>query len=406
MRLYEMTFKDLLLHASQQIRAFPMRSFLTIFGIIISVAGIICVATVLQGMTQSINRLLANMGPDILLISTNYMKGTARSNLLTTKEWQILASQTDLLRDVTASSSSHFSQISFGDENASVSVLAVSESQPELYRLFPLQGRFIHASDEVSRARVVVISEALKTRLNLPENACGSIVFLGSTAFTVIGVVPAKLNETPMGLQIADAYVSFAVAQEFSKSRPAYSFGMRVKSSGRMSEAMQRIRLLLHHSLRTPDGEAEDFRIETADQIRESAAEIQNMISRVFYAIISISLFVSGISIMNMMLVSVNERTREIGLFKALGASQCLIRLQFFLEAAMLAVAGACAGSILGWLLGNLIIIFLPDAMQTSIPVWAVAGAVCISVIIALISAIIPAAKAAKLPAVIALTKE
>ena len=401
-----MTFKDLLLQAIQQIRAFPVRSFLTIFGIIISVTGIICVATVLQGMTQSINHLLSNMGPDILLISTNYMKGTAGKHPLTAKEWQILEMQSDLLRDVTASSDGHFSQISYQDIKANVTVMAASESQPALYRLFPLQGRFLRASDEASRARVVVISEALKSKLGLPDQACGTVILLGSTAFTVVGITPAKIDDTPRGLQIADAYIPFSVAQQFSQRTPAYSFGVRVREPQAMQKAMQRIRLKLHQALHTPDGEAEDFRIEGAEQIRESAVEIQTMISRVFYAIISISLFVSGISIMNMMLVSVNERTREIGLFKALGASQRLIRMQFFLEAALLATAGACAGSLLGWLLGNLIIVFLPNAMQTTIPLWAVAGAVATSVLIALLSAIIPAARAARLPAVIALTKE
>ncbi|MFZ4529267.1 MAG: ABC transporter permease [Undibacterium curvum] len=133
---------------------------------------------------------------------------------------------------------------------------------------------------------------------------------------------------------------------------------------------------------------------------------MEKMISKVFLAVVAVSLLVGGIGIMNVMLVSVTERTHEIGILMALGATKQHIRLQFLVEAILLSVMGAVLGVLCGWGLANYLVQFIPRASTPSVPLWALISAVGVSISVALISSAMPAARAAELDPVVALSKD
>lgn len=399
-------FLDLFSQAIAQIRAYALRSALTSLGIVIAVTGLVTIAAVVQGLDKGVNRVLSQLGSDLILINGNYMKDRDALRPMTKKEWQKLSEQLSGISVVVATSRVELPEIVYQGKRVEVEVLAASYFHPHLYQQFPTQGRFLMDGDEISKRRVCVISEHLIAKLGLPFDALGSVISLGRFSFKVIGVVPGN-GRADQGLQqIGDVYIPYSVAEELTGQERRYTFGFRLQDQAEMSQILPQVKQILHQSLKTPEGEAEDFLIENSEQIRDSALIMEKAISKVFFAIVAISLVVGGVGVMNVMLVSVTERTREIGILMALGASKQTIRFQFLLEAVLLSVMGAVVGVFLGSGLAHIVVRYIPNASAPSVPLWAIVFAVGVSVLVALISGAIPAARAAELDPVVALSKE
>ena len=399
-------FLDLLGQAMAQIRAYALRSTLTALGIVIAVTGLVTIAAVVQGLDKGVNRILSQLGSDLVLINGNYMKDRDALRPMTKTEWQKLSEQLTHISMVVATSRVEVPEIVYQGKKVEVDVLAASHFHPHLYQQFPIQGRFLMESDETSKRRVCVISEHLIAKLGLPLDALGSVITLGRFSFKVIGVVPGNGRGNQGLQQIGDVYIPYSVAEELTGQERRYTFGFRVYDQVEMPQILARAKQVLHHSLKTPEGEAEDFLIENTDQIRDSALIMEKAISKVFFVIVAISLVVGGVGVMNVMLVSVTERTREIGILMALGASKQTIRFQFLLEAVLLSLMGAIVGVILGSGLAHIVVRYIPQASTPSVPLWAIGSAVGVSVLVALISGALPAARAAELDPVVALSKE
>ncbi|MBC3808640.1 ABC transporter permease [Undibacterium seohonense] len=399
-------FFDLFQQAMTQIRVYALRSALTALGIVIAVTGLVTIAAVVQGLDKGVNQVLSQLGSDLVLIDGNYMKDRVLQRPMSKQEWQKLSAQLVNVSPVVATSKLDVSDLAYRGKKSEVTVLAASYFHPQLYQQFPTQGRFLMESDETSRLRVCVISEHLIAELGLPQMALGSVIILGTFSLKVIGVVPGN-GDAGQGLrQIGDVYVPFSVAEELMGQERRYAFGFRVSDQSQMTSVLSEVKRILHQSLKTPDGEAEDFLIESSDQIRDSALLLEKAISKVFFAIVAISLVVGGVGVMNVMLVSVTERTREIGILMALGASKQTIRWQFLLEAILLSVMGAIVGVLLGSALAHVVVRYIPKASTPSVPLWAIVSAVGVSVLVALVSGALPAARAAELDPVVALSKE
>jgi putative ABC transport system permease protein len=360
----------------------------------------------MQGLDRGVNRVLSQLGADLVIIDRNYMKDRTSLRMMSKKEWQKLSDQLVGISAIVATSRVNVPEITYQGKKLQVEVLAASYLHPRLYQQFPMQGRFLMESDESSNLRVCVISEHLIQALGLPENALGSVIRLGSFALKVVGVVPGQGKDGQGLQQIGDMYLPFSVAEELMGEERQYTFGFRVQDKAQLPRVLEQTKVVLHQSLGTPDGEAEDFLINDAGAIRESTMLMEKMISKVFFAIVAISLVVGGVGVMNVMLVSVTERTREIGILMALGASKQIIRLQFLLEAVMLSVMGAIVGLVLGGALAHVVVRYIPKASTPEIPLWAIISSVGVSVLVALISGAVPAARAANLDPVIALSKE
>jgi len=399
-------FFELFQQAMMQIRAYALRSALTALGIVIAVTGLVTIAAVVQGLDRGVNRVLSQLGSDLVLINGNYMKDRDMLRPMSKQEWHKLSAQLANVSPVVASTRLDVSEVTYLGKKSAVEALAVSDFHPYLYQQFPTQGRFLMESDETSKLRVCVISEHLIAELGMPQMALGSVITIGTFSLKVIGVVPGKGNDGQRLQQLGDVYLPFSVAEELMGQERRYAFGFRVADQSQTTNVLADVKRILHLSLKTPDGEAEDFLIESSDEIRDSALMLEKAISKVFFAIVAISLVVGGVGVMNVMLVSVTERTREIGVLMALGASKQTIRLQFLLEAVLLSVMGATVGVFLGGALAHVVVRYIPKASTPSVPLWAIVSAVCVSVLVALISGALPAARAAELDPVVALSKE
>lgn len=397
-------FTEILKQALQQIRAYALRSALTGLGIVIAVTGLVAIAAVMQGLDKGVNRVLSQLGSDLVTVDRNYLRNNPKS--LSKKEWQELQTQVQGIGTVVASSRVPGYEVYYGDKKFKLNIIAASESHPRLYQQYPVQGRFLMASDEAARHRVCVISEHLIRTLGLPEQVLGNVIHVGSFSLEIIGVVPGN-GEAEQGLrQIGDVYMPFSVAEELVGQERSYEFGFRILDLKQREEVVAQVKTVLRKSLGTLPREAEDFILEDSQEIRESALLMEKMISKVFLAVVAVSLLVGGIGIMNVMLVSVTERTHEIGILMALGATKQHIRFQFLMEAILLSVMGAVLGVLSGWGLANFIVQFIPRASTPSVPMWALISAVGVSISVALISGAMPAARAADLDPVVALSKD
>ncbi|MEX0617352.1 MAG: FtsX-like permease family protein, partial [Pseudohongiellaceae bacterium] len=257
------------------------------------------------------------------------------------------------------------------------------------------------------RRRVAVIGDAVRENLSLPDNPVNEYFELGGEWFKIVGLLESK-GEI-MGFNQDDiVLVPFATMQSIQGNRTQTDIQIQLRAGedAEIDELATRVTTLLRdaHDLGVED--SDDFQIQTPEQLMQTVDNIIGMVTLVVGGIVSISLLVGGIGIMNIMLVSVTERTREIGICKAIGAKRHHILLQFLIEAVVLSLFGGLIGLALGYGLGTLIATNIPSFPPASIPLWAVALSLGFSAFVGIIFGILPAAKAANLDPIDALRYE
>jgi len=282
----------------------------------------------------------------------------------------------------------------------SVSV-AVGES--ETMRL----GRFVTDSDNDSRRRVVVLGEKARADLKLPADPLGTFIQVGGQWFKVVGLMEERGE---MFGQSMDNYVviPFETGRALSgpNNEPDMSILLTVDNIDAVDDVTSRITALLRRAHKIGPGDPDDFQVTTSQSLTETIQRVSGTITLVISAVVSISLLVGGVGIMNIMLVSVTERTREIGIAKALGAPRSFILMQFLIEAMVLAVIGGVIGIAFGWLLGVLAANMIPHFPSPAVPWWAVVGATGFSALVGMLFGILPARRAANLAPIDALRHE
>lgn len=390
-----------------QVRIYPLRSTLTSLGIMIAIAGLILIVAVMQGLDAGVNRVLSKLGSDHIMIGRTISKSShGVVKPISFEDKRAIEQQVKNIGMVVATSRLPSAEIRFENRAASVNLLAASEYHPKLYQQNLVDGRFLSDSDEINHHRVCVISEHIKKILGLPDYPIGSYLTLGTLSLKIVGVMPGNGRGKERVMQIGDIYIPFAIAEEFTRRTSSLELGFRIIDSSQRELVLNQVKDVLRKSQGTGLHESDEFRMEDAAQLRSSTLYLEKMISNVFLAIVAISLIVGGIGVMNMMLTSVTERTREIGILKALGATNGHIRAQFLFEALILSFIGAALGVLFGWGGSFLVVGFIPNAGPPSVPIWAFFSVVIISAFVAIISAAIPAARAAELDPVVALSKE
>lgn len=402
-------FIEIVLQAWAQIRAYALRSFLTALGIVIAVTGVIAIAGILQGLESGVNRELEKLGAQNIIIGVNFNKAISGQPFheLTRREWNALRTHIGGISAIVATARlSSSAKVQYGEKQHAVEILAASDQLPGLYQKYPVSGRFLMENDEASHMRVCVVSSNLIKRLGLPENPLGTRIQVGRLSLKIVGVMPGDGKSAGALEQISEMYLPFSVAEELTGLNSNLVLGFRIIDPAKHDAVLQKVRQVLRQSLRTAPEEDDDFRIGDAAQIRQTNDLIISMISLVLTVVVSISLVVGGVGIMNVMLVSVTERTREIGILRALGATQHQIRIQFLVEAAILSGLGALLGIVLGWVLANFISLFVPNSDGAHLPLWAILSSVGTAVGVGLVSGALPAARAAELDPVEALSKE
>jgi len=392
-----------------------LRSFLTILGIVIGVAAVISLMSIGKGVTASVLENIQSMGSDLITISpgASFGFGGVRSaggstRTLTMGDAEAIAEQVPYISAVSPSYSSNL-QLVFGSENMNASVTGVTTEYQEVQNLEVASGAFFTEYDYHRGAKVAVIGSEVKETLFGDADPIGQQMRMGGNIVRIVGVLESK--EVMMGGPDDAIFIPLTALQQ-TIAQPRTAQGERVVSSISLTVSdeeqagyvVEEITSLLRTRHRLGTGVDDDFNIMSVQEIAETISETTAILTLLLGAIAAISLLVGGIGVMNIMLVSVLERTREIGIRKALGAREYDIWIQFLVEAAILTLAGGIIGVILGWLVA-----FFVDylgIMTTVVSADIVILAVSVSVGIGLFFGFYPAWNASRLNPIEALRSE
>jgi putative ABC transport system permease protein len=312
-----------------------MRSLLTTLGIIIGVAGVIGVVSIVQGLQFLITNQFEGLGANFMMVQPNQQFGgpgvVQRPVRLTWDDGQAIRDSVPGIELITPQIFGA-AQTKYLDRQHSTFVVGVNQDWPEVNNFAVEEGRFFNKLDLDRRQKVAVLGLEVIEELRLSQ-PLGKEIYVGSLPVTVIGIMEEKGQS--LGQNLDDlVFVPFDTALGIFGRRAAeqVQLRMRVADTDYVDQIREEMKQLLRRRHKIPDGDPDDFQIIVQDEILEQANTFLSAVTLVVGGIVSIALVVGGIGIMNIMLVSVTERTREIGVRKALGARKRDILLQFLIE--------------------------------------------------------------------------
>jgi len=403
-------FMEALRAALTSLLAHRMRSFLTTLGILIGTAAVITVVSLVQGLSDSITSKFADMGGSTLTLRAVIDTEDARAgkiNNITFADIDALRYRVPGIDQVAPLLAVQVAGASYHGRSTTPQILATTADYQQVQNEYPQHGRFIVDSDDKGRRRVAVIGTGLRDELKMPKNPIGEYFKLGSEWFKVIGMMPSQGEILGMSLDNT-VTIPFDVGRAMmgNANEPMLQATFTVANLAQVESVRERVKRAVRLSRGIAPGKDDDFKVEAADTLVKQFNEIAATATAVLAGIVGISLLVGGIGIMNIMLVSVTERTREIGILKALGATRNDILVQFLLEAGLLALLGGIAGIVLGFAAGVGIAALIPNFPPAHVPVWVVLAAAGFSALVGVVFGIMPASKAAGLDPIEALRYE
>ena len=397
--------------ALETLRAHKMRSFLMLLGIILSVATLIVVIALISGVNQYIANKVANLGSNaftvmrfpIITEMEELVKALRRNKLVTWDDYQALRQNLKLPQQVGAevwtSGKARVGSLTIQD----TSIRGVSASMADIDAQEMTDGRYVTEADENSRAMVAMIGSELANKLFPSLDPVGHEVMLDSRPFIVVGV--AK----PIGTVLGQSQDNFAYipVETYIKIYGAYE-GIWINVQARGAEWMERTqdeaRVLMRARRHLGPNETDSFGILDSATLMKLWNQLTGVIAMAMVGVVSVFLVIGGVVIMNVMLATVTERTREIGIRKALGASRRDILLQFLVEACVMSAMGGAIGVLIAY--GICLLANATTSIPMNVPISAVIIAELISAAVGIFFGVYPARKAAMLEPIEALRTE
>ncbi len=399
--------------ALQSLWANKLRSVLTLLGVVIGVAAVIAVVTFVSGINDYVAQKIFNLGADVFIISkmsaveTNvdhFLEAEKRKNL-TMEDYQAALEacrHCELVGAILRTSA----KVKNGEQSISdTNVQGITPSMADILDTDLTSGRMLNETDLTSRSAVAVVGTDIVDQLMPGIDPLGKEVRIDGWTYQVIGV--GKKKGKTLG-QSADNYalipITVYLKQYGTHNNSIGIWGKALATGAPLNEAMDEARVALRSHRHDSPGQDDSFEIETNASLLGIWSGLSNTFFMATIGIAAVSLVVGGIVIMNIMLVSVTERTREIGIRKALGAKREDVLLQFLIESVTLAVLGGALGVLLGAVIAFSVTLLI--GMPSSIKLWAVAAGLVVSASVGVFFGVYPARKAARLDPIVALRFE
>jgi len=399
--------------AMQTIRGHKLRALLTVLGVIIGTGTIIGVAAILTGFDASVANVLRSFGPNSIIVF-KFPVGPRTSNLtaeertrkdLTYKNATDIRDRCKAVQDVSSMifPNGNFNAHYRGNDMYGVNLMGVEEAYARGGQVDLHHGRFFTDQENKRRLPVAVVGADIEKGLFANVDAIGKTIQVDGHEYQVIGTMlrPAASFFGDTDNRVLLPY--FTLQRMYPNARE--NAIVVTAADGRLPEALDEVRTVLRIDRRVPYNKPDNFALSTAEQMVADFRQITSVTFLVMAVLSSIGLLVGGIGVMNIMLVSVTERTHEIGIRKAIGARRTDILIQFLLEAAALTGLGGIAGIIFGWLI-SVVSRLVFTSIPASVPLWAAVTGIVVSVGVGLFFGIWPANKAARLDPVEALRYE
>jgi putative ABC transport system permease protein len=403
---FTMAFETLLAH--------KFRSFLTVLGIVVGVSVVIVIASLLSGVKQNVISEIESLGANNILAFHRGIISTGRPSReermrkpLTVEDAKAIKEQCPSVQDVCWIGLPSQTRINIKYKDTTVrggDFYGVSQNYASVYNLKIEDGRFFTQSEDDHKMPVAIIGPDTAKSLFANASPIGKQLIIQGHPFTVLGV--AEKSSTGSMIGEADNYVYIPYGT-FHKIMPWEEYHLLYIQAreGMRAQAMDESESLLRQRRGVKHSDPSNFTLTTSDMIIKQIDSFTAIIGVVVIAISSVGLLVGGIGVMNIMLVSVTERTKEIGVRKALGATKRDIVLQFLFEAMTLTGLGGIFGIILAIAISLIIVALIPQ-LPAAVPLWAVITGLTVSVAIGLIFGVLPAKKAAQLDPIEALRYE
>ena len=389
-----------------------MRAALTMLGIIIGVSAVIAMVSIGQGASASVQAQIESIGTNLLFLSAGAQNvggvrsgtGDSGTNTLTVEDLEAVKREVPSVSMVSPAVNAR-SQLVAGNQNWNTSVQGVSEQYPEIRKWSVQNGTFFTDADVRTAARVIVIGQTLADNLYPGTDAVGQTIRVMNLPFRVVGVM-AKKGQDQQGRDQDDiAFAPYTTVQKKVLGSPRVQIAyVSAVSQDATYTAQQQITDLLRQRHKLTASEGNDFTVRNMTDIADAANETSNTMTILLACIAGVSLLVGGIGIMNIMLVSVTERTREIGIRMAIGARSSAVRTQFLIESIVLSLTGGTIGIILGVVFSLAIPALL--GWPTLVSTMAIIGSVVFSAAVGIFFGYYPARKAAALDPIEALRYE
>ena len=387
-----MNFYEAFSMAMKNIRSSKTRSILTMLGIIIGVAAVIVITGLGSGMEKYMREQFESMGTDTLSV---YIMGRG-SQKMTVDDMQKIVDENSEYFDKMTPSVSFQGSKRVGTETMNSNVTGVSEDFADIKKLDIAQGRTLQYLDVAQRTNVCVVGSFINLKY-FGGQALGEKIKLNGRDFTIVGVLEEKADSTEYSADDA-IYVPYSTVSRMMNIRDVDSFTITFKDEEMAAEAKTTLENALTEYF---NGSSDAFYVQSMSEVLDMMNQSTNMLITILTLIAGISLVVGGIGIMNIMLVSVTERTKEIGIRKALGAKERYIMSQFVIEAAATSALGGIIGIIVGYILSfvasKVIFITLGEPLTVAPTMFAILVSVGISAAIGIFFGYMPAKKAARL---------